>query len=170
VYDANASAAAGEPVWFFLSTGVSGINPYRARNFTYCYGKWLVGDTEDGRLGYVDETVATQYDEVAGWQFDTMLLYNESRGAIVHSLELVGTTGRAAADTDPTVFTSHSVDGLTWSDERQARIGSAGQTAQRVMWRQLGILRNFRSQRFRGANGCPISWARLQAELEPLSA
>lgn len=170
VYDANASIAAGEPVWFFLSTGVSGVNPYRARNFTYCYGKWLVGDTQDARIGYVDETLCTQYGAIAGWQFDTLILYNDSKGAIVHSLELVGTSGRATFGTDPTVFTSYTVDGLNWSQEKQARIGSAGQTQQRVVWRQQGILRSFRSQRFRGANDCPISWARLQAEIEPLSA
>jgi hypothetical protein len=43
--------------------------------------------------------VVTQYGEIAGWQFDTMMLYNAGKGAIVWSLELVGTTGRAPAAT-----------------------------------------------------------------------
>lgn len=170
VYDAMASAVAETPIWFFLSTGVVGINAYRARNFVWCYGKWIVGDTEDGRVGYVDNTLTTQYEEVAGWQFDTMLIYNASKGAIVNSLELVGTTGRAPEGEDPTVFTSYTLDGEVWSDEKQARIGVSGATQQRVVFRRQGKMRNFRGQRFRGANATPISWARLEAEVEALYA
>lgn len=170
VYDAMASAVAGEPIWFFMSTGVSGIQPYRARNFVWCHGKWIVGDTQDGRIGHVDESVATQYGEIAGWRFDTMLLYNEGRGAIVHSLELSGTTGRAPSGERPTVFTSYTADGRTWSDEKQASMGTSGQTRQRVVFRRLGKMGDIRGIRFRGANATPISWSRLQAELEPLYA
>lgn len=168
VYDAAASLVSGQPIWFFLSTGVTGPAAYRARHFVWCYGKWLVGDTQDGRVGYVDETVVTQYEAVAGWQFDTMLLYNDGAGAIVWSLELVGTTGRAPGADDPTVFHSYTLDGLNWSQERTARMGSAGQTSQRVMFMECGCMEHMRSERFRGANKTPISWARLEAKLEPL--
>lgn len=170
VYDATASLVAGQPVWFFISTGVSGIHPYRAQNFVYAYGKWIVGDTQDGRIGFVDETVMSQYGEVTGWTFETPLIYNQSKGGIVNSLELVGTTGRAPFGEDPSVFHSYTLDGLTWSDERQAGLGTAGQTQKRVVWRSDGKFDNFRGERFRGANTCPISWARLEAEIEPLNA
>lgn len=169
VYDAAASAAVQEPVWFSLGSSALGDGAYRARNFVWCYGKWLCGDTEDGRIGYVDETVCTQYGDVVGWQFDTLLLYNGGRGAILHSLELVGTTGRAPGADDPTAFFSYTDDGILWSQERQARMGSAGQTQQRVQWRRLGRMRHVRGLRFRGANATPISWAVLEAEMEGLS-
>lgn len=170
VYDAAASVAMEESVWFFLSTGASGINPYRARNPVWCYGKWIVGDSDDARIGVVDEAVVTQYDEIAGWQFDTMLLYHEGNGAQVHELELVGTTGRAALGETPTVFHSYTVDGLTWSDERQTSMGTRGDTQHRVIFRRRGKMRNYRGERFRGANKTPISWMRLQARLEGLDA
>lgn len=168
VYDAAASVVAGEPIWFFLSTGVVGPAAYRARHFTWCYGKWLVGDTQDGRIGYVDESVITQYGAIAGGQFDTMLLYNEGRGAIVWGLELVGTTGRAPGSEQPTVFHSYTVDGVNWSQERQVSMGSAGQTTKRVQLRKCGRMQNVRGERFRTANATPISWSRLEALLEPL--
>lgn len=174
VYDALASLVTGEPIWFFLSTGIIGPGDepaaYRARHFTWCYGKWIVGDTEDGRIGYVDESVITQYDEVAGGRFDTMNLYNASKGAIVWSLELVGTTGRSPGSENPTVFHSYTLDGLNWSQERTARMGTAGQTTQRVVFRECGCMENIRGERFRTANATPISWSRLEAELEPLNA
>lgn len=170
VYDAAASAAVEAPVWFHMSTGESGIHPYRARNFVYGYGRWIVGDTEDGRIGIVDDSVATQYDEIAGWQFDTTLLYNESKGAIVHSLELVGTMGRGPVDDRRTIWTSYSVDGVTWSDEKAASMGERGDRLHRAVWRRQGFMRNFRGQRFRGANVVPGSIARLEAQFEALSA
>lgn len=168
VYDAAASLVSGQPIWFLLSTGVTGPTSYRARHPVWCYGKWLVGDARDSRIGYVDETVVTQYGDVAGWQFDTMLLYNDGAGAIVWSLELVGTTGRAPGADDPTVFHSYTLDGLNWSQERTARMGSAGQHGQRVVFMECGAMEHVRSERFRGANKTPISWARLEAKLEPL--
>jgi hypothetical protein len=170
VYDAAASIAVGEPVWFFLSTGVTGINAYRARNFTFAYNRWIVGDTEDGRIGYVDEDLCTQYEVIPGWQFDTMLLYNGGKGAEVHCLELVGTTGRAALGDEPTVFHSYTLDGMTWSNERQVTMGVRGDRQARVQFRRRGKMRNFRGERFRGANATPISWVRLEAELEGLNA
>jgi hypothetical protein len=169
VYDLAGSQAAGEPVWFFRSTGVSGVNPYRARGFVWCYGKWIVGDTQGGRLGYVDDNVTTQYGEVSGWQFDTMLLNNSGKGAIVWALELTGTTGRAPAGEDPTIFHSYTVDGLKWSREQTARMGAPGQTSVRVQFRRCGQLDNVRGERFRGANRTPVSWMRLEAELEGLN-
>lgn len=170
VYDAAASVAMQEPVWFFLSTGVSGIQPWRARNAVWCYGRWIVGDTEDGRIGVIDESVVTQYNEIAGWQFDTMLLYHEGNGAQVHELELVGTTGRAPLGDEPTVFHSYTVDGQNWSTERQASMGRRGNTQHRVVFRRRGKMRNVRGERFRGANRTPISWLRLEAQLEGLDA
>jgi hypothetical protein len=169
VYDLAASLVAGEPIWFFLSTGTSGINAYRARSFVWCYGKWICGDTTDGRIGYVDDTVSTQYTAVAGWQFDTMWLYNGGKGAIVWALELTGATGRAPGDDNPTVFHSYTVDGLTWSQERSVSTGVAGNTTVRVQFRRCGQMERMRGERFRGANASPVSWLRLEADLEALS-
>jgi hypothetical protein len=169
VYDAAASAAAGEPVWFVMSSGDSGINAYRGRGFVYLDGQWLVGDAQSRQVGRVDDSVTTQFGEMTGWQFDTMLLYNDSKGAQVHALELVGALGRGPVGETPTVFTSYTVDGLNWSQERQASMGARGNTQQRVVWRRQGHFFGFRGQRFRGANTTPVSWARLEAEIEPLA-
>ena len=42
VYDAAASKELGSPVWFELNSGNVIRQKYRARNFVYCYDKWLV--------------------------------------------------------------------------------------------------------------------------------
>ncbi len=170
VYDAMASAVMGEPVWFFMSTGVAGIHAYRGIGFVYAGNKWIVGDKSTAHIGFIDESVTTQYGEVAGWQFDTMLLYNASKGAQVHSLEIIGTYGRAPEGENPTAFTSYTVDGLTWSNEKPANMGRRGDTQHRLTWFKQGHMRNFRGQRFRGANATPWSAARLEAEIEGMYA
>jgi hypothetical protein len=44
VYDAAASAAVGEPVWFTLTSSIVGAGTYRARNLVWCFNQWNTGD------------------------------------------------------------------------------------------------------------------------------
>lgn len=168
VYDLGASKVVGEPVWYYLSSG-SALGRYRAWNFSFCYGKWICGDKEGNQIGIVDETVATQYGDEAGWQFDTALIHNEGRGAIFWELELCALTGRSPSLTkNPTVYHSYTHDGMTWSDEKPAKLGASGMTQQRVVWYGLGAMDDWRGLRFRGVTDAPVAFARLGAKLEGL--
>ena len=170
VYDENASQILQAPAWHILSSSADSQSKYRGRNFVYAYNKWLCGDFFDGRIGIVDGTVATQYGEVAGWQFDTKLGYAEGKSVIVHRMELSGLMGRAPFGDKPTVFASYTEDGMTWSDEKAASMGRTGDRQHRLQWRRLGVFRNVRGMRFRGANKSPIAIARLDADFEQLYA
>lgn len=169
VYDFAASQALGTPVWFYMSSSISGISPYRAKDFCYCYGQWRVGDTLESKLGVIDDSVTTQYGNVIGWQFDTEIIYNASKGVLVNQLEIVGLFGRAEVGADPTIFVSWTNDGVIWSDERVLHIGKIGERGKRPEIRQNGRFSNWRAYRIRGANACVASFTRLEAELEPLA-
>jgi len=169
VYDFAASQALGIPVWFFLTSAVAGISPYRAKDFCYCYGQWRVGDTLESKLGYIDETVTTQYDNVIGYQFDTEIIYNGSKGVIVNQLEIVGLFGRAELGEDPCIFVSWTNDGEVWSDEVLLKLGKFGERQKRPQIRQGSRFANWRAYRIRGANRAVASFSRLEAELEPLA-
>jgi hypothetical protein len=97
-------------------------------------------------------------------------LYNEGRGALFNSLELVCLTGRVEAGEDPYISTSYSVDGITWSQERSIRAGIIGDRTRRLAWFQQGHLINWRIQRFTGDSRALISVARLEVGLEPLAS
>lgn len=168
VYDGAASAVVQEPVWFTLTSSLSGVGVYRARNFVWCYDKWLCGDPVTIGLGTLDSTVSTHYGANVGWQFETLMVYNKANGGVVHDLELVGLPGRVAAGLDPVVWTSYSNDGQTWSQEQPARVGRLGERNQRMAWRRQGQIRHYRVQRFRGTSESRISVAALEAEIEPL--
>jgi len=170
VYDSAATAAMQEPVWYTLDSGLATPAQYRARNFVWCYDRWLCGDPTSEALGQLDDTVSTHYGQVIGWEFGTTIIYNEGRGAIFHELELVGLPGRVPLGADPVIWTSYSLDGETWSQERAISAGRQGQRRKRLVWIGQGRMDHWRIQRFRGTSDAHLSVARLEAKLEPLNA
>lgn len=171
VYDAGASSAVGTPVWYTLDSGtLTDKSIYRARYLTWCYDQWLAGDTMGSSIGRLDNTVHTHYGDSVGWEFSTPIIYNESRGGIVHVLELVGLPGRVTLGDDPMVYTAYSLDGETWSQDMGIQAGMTGERNKRLIWVQQGAFRNWRIQRFRGTSDASIAIARLEAQVEPLSA
>jgi len=177
VYDAAASRAVNDPVWHILVSGAEGELPYRARNFVQCYGKWLFGDNQSLVIGYLTDRDARQFGDTVPWQFDTQIVYNEGRGALFNELELVRLPGRQSvnpidgpANTDATVFYSYTDNGLQWSNPQSSLKTRPGMTDARTCWRRLGRMSQWRGIRLRGMNNpYPDAFARLEAQLEPLS-
>lgn len=169
VYDVVASQALGEPVWHHLTSAVSGFAAYRAKDLVWCYDKWLIAEPSSGIVGYLSDSISSHFGQDVRWEFGTLIVYNEGRGAIFHELELVCLTGRVAFGKDPQISTSYSVDGETWSQDRFIKVGKQGDRTKRVTWLQQGHMRNWRIQRFRGDSQSFISIARLEARLEPLA-
>lgn len=167
-YDGAASLVVGEPIWFELTSSVVGPGTYRARNLVWCYDRWLAGDPTSNLIGELVNSVSSHFGATIGWDFGTQILYNKGDGAIVHAVELVALTGRAALGVDPTVWTSYSLDGVTWSQEKPISAGKQGDRAKRLQWRNQGKMRNWRIQRFRGTSDALTSFARLDLTVEPL--
>jgi len=169
VYDAAASQALEQQVWFTLSTSVVGFAQYRARNFVWAYDKWLVGDPQSSNIGHMVQDISSHWGQIVRWEFGTLIIYNESKGALFNQLELVSLTGRVALGVDPIITTSYSTDGMAWSQDRPIRVGTTGSTKKRLCWFQQGHMHNWRIQRFRGDSQAHLSFARLEAQIEPLA-
>ena len=169
VYDAAASEALQTQVWFTLTSTVAGFSQYRARNFVWCYDKWLVGDPLSNNLGYFSQATGHHWGQQVRWEFGTSIVYNEGNGAIFNRLELVSLTGSVTLGTNPQISTSYSTDGLAWSQDRSIAVGTTGNTAKRLAWFQQGHMRNWRIQRFRGDSDAHISFVRLEAQIEALA-
>lgn len=170
VYDGPASVAVDEPVWHTLDSGLLAPQAYRARHFVWCYDKWLCGDPTSAALGQLVDTVSTHYGATIGWEFSTSILYNEGRGAIFHQLELVALPGRVPLGANPVIWTSYSLDGATWSQERTCNAGRQGERGKRLVWFRQGSMRQWRVQKFRGTSDAHLAIARLEVELEALNA
>lgn len=169
VFDGPSSRTLGTPVWFILTSSLEGFSTYRAKNFVYCYDKWLCGDPTTGKHGYLVDNISSHYGSVNRWEFGTSIIYNNSMGAIFHELELVALTGRVILGENPTIWTSYSLDGDTWSNSKPISAGKTGQRDKRLVWLQQGNMKHWRVQRFRGTSDAHISIARLEARVEPLN-
>ena len=169
VFDAAATGELNQPVWFTLTTSQVGFGQYRARNLIWAYDKWLVGDPQSSNIGYLVQDTGHHWGAIVRWEFGTPITYNEGNGAIFNELELVALPGSVALGINPMISTSYSVDGLSWSQDRSIGAGTTGNTRKRLVWLQQGHMRNWRIQRFRGDSQAHISFARLEAQLEPLA-
>ena len=170
VYDATASVVQGEPVWFVLTSSITGLGQYRAKNLVWCYDKWLVGDTKSSNIGYLVSDISDQYGEEVGWEFGTMITYNSGNGAIFNELELVCLSGRVKLGVEPTIYTQYSLDGETWSMPKGRTAGKQGQRNKRIAWLSQGKMRNWRIQRFKGTSEAHLTIARLEVKIESLNA
>jgi hypothetical protein len=168
VYDAAASEALGDQVWFTLTTTVVGFAQYRARNLVWAYDKWLVGDPQSSIIGYLVDDIGSHWGQRVHWEFGTIIAYNEGKGALFQKIELVSLTGRVALGTNPQISTSYSLDGLSYSQDRYIYVGTIGNTSKRLAWFQQGHMRNWRIQRFRGDSDSHIAFARLEMQIEGL--
>lgn len=168
VYDASASQAFGTPVWFTLASTLAGFAQYRARNMVWVYDKWMVGDPQSSSIGYLVQDIGSHWGQQVYWEFGTLIVYNEGKGALFQQLELVALTGSVALGTNPQISTSYSVDGKAYSQERFISVGTIGSN-KRLSWFQQGHMRNFRIQRFKGDSDAHVSYARLEAKIEGLA-
>ncbi len=168
-YDLAATKTLGKSVWFSLDSGVIGYAQYRAQNWVWCYGKWIFDDPQAPRVGAISEATSHSYGQLISWELATSMLYDEGRGAVIHELELVGLPGRVEFGADPVIWTSYSLDGQTWSQERPVNCGRQGETIKRIRWMKQGKWENVRIQRFRGTSDAHIAIARLEARVEAMN-
>lgn len=169
VFDASASKALETAVWFTLTTTLIGFSQYRARNMVWVYDKWMVGDPQSTNIGYLVQDTGHHWGQQVRWEFGTLIVYNESNGAIFNEMELVSLTGSITLGENPQISTSYSLDGQTYSQEKFISVGTIGNRKKRLAWFQQGHMRNWRIQRFRGDSDAHVSYVRLEAQIEGLA-
>lgn len=169
VYDGAASQELGTPVWFCLTSALVGFEQYRARHHVWAYDKWLVADTQSAKVGYLNDGIGDHWGQKVRWEFGTMIVYNDSNGALFNQMELVALTGSVALDKNPQISTSFTTDGITWSQPKFISCGGFGARSKRLAWFNQGHMRNWRIQRFNGDSDAHIAFVRLEADVEALA-
>ena len=157
------------PIWFVLVSTLSNLAQYRARNLVWAYDKWLVGDPQSSNIGYLVQETGHHWGQQVRWEFGTIIVYNQSNGALFNEMELVSLTGSVALGKNPQISTSYSLDGKAYSQEKFISVGTIGNTKKRLAWFQQGHMRNWRIQRFRGDSDAHVSYVRLEAQIEALA-
>lgn len=167
VYDLYGSRVAGISLWHIRKS--DGGN-YRARGFQRIYGKWVVGDSSDGRIGELRDDVATEYGATVFREFTTPLGFTDGMSYIVHEARLFGIPANTALSTNPKVSMSKSENGRTYSQERWAPSGRIGDYNYTPVWRQVGRASYQMTMKFRVANNSFYTPSRLEVRAEVLNA
>jgi len=138
--------------WFEQQTGVSD-NALRVASIDFVYNKLIVTDAVDGRIGYLDEDVFTEYGDRLLAEKVTPPVFIDGVSTIFHELELIIDAGQGlitGQGSDPQVMMDFSDDGgRNWSYELWTDLGGIGEYYQRAVWRRLGESPQSRIFRFR---------------------
>ena len=168
-FDIGATEAAGQPIWYYLTSAVEGLGEYRAQYYLNNSGKWTVADTLTPRIGCLSDEHGHHWGEQVGWEFSTPIIYNDAKGAVFHSIELVGMPGSVALGENPVIETRYSEDGVTWSSRALCKMRTIGNRTAPIKWLRQGMMRDRRIQKFSGTSEAHISVAALEAEVEGLT-
>lgn len=141
VYNGTASVLAQAPVWFELQTGVTDAQ-WRVNAIVKAYGKLLLGDDVDGRIGTLDNDTYTDYGSVMFRQATTSPFTQNGIAIFAGEFEATFQSGvglTLGQGSDPIVRMDFTDDGArTWSSEFKRSIGKIGRYEQRAIWRRQG--------------------------------
>lgn len=130
-YNSTASALQGRPVWNRRSTNGG---RWRVNDVADVFGKNIVTDNVDGRIGLMSRSVNTEYGETVKRQFSGAYLSAQGAPLFVSELELRNENGVGGSQQ-----LEISIDGgRTFYDMGSISLGDVGNYDARQIWRQLG--------------------------------
>ena len=122
----------------------------RVNSMLTAYGRVVVGDSTDGRIGAFDMDGYTEYGGPLIRTVSTQPFQNNMKPFMVPGIELTMEAGVGTAEVpDPKIRMSRSTDGgKTFSDERARGIGKVGEYGRRTIWRRNGRASRFEVFKF----------------------
>lgn len=119
-----------------------GYDKWRAQHSMAAFGKTIVGDSQSGKLFYLDSDTYTEDGGTMVWGVDSPPLHVFPNGAIVDAVHFDLATGYgtlAGQGSDPKVMLQISTDGgNTFGQYRELELGVRGTHSARVTARRLG--------------------------------
>lgn len=157
--------------WIFFESGITGADttiPWCAKNVTFAYDKYYVGDATNGNVGVLDD-VKTDYGNNWEWSFDTFLDGGQASYFTINNVTLKCLTGRSLVEA--TIGLTISKDGVVWQTGNTVwrGLGTTGAYSQTIDWTMpggLGSYENFAGLRFRGTADVSFAVEAIDADIE----
>lgn len=141
VFNGTASALMGKQIWFEIQSGLED-GPWRVNAIVKSFGKLLVGDSIDGRVGEFVDNDRTEYGNVILRQGTTQPFSQDGTEIFAGDLEATFQAGVGLTQgqgSDPVAIMEFSDDGgHTFKGEFKRKIGKIGQFGQRSVWTRQG--------------------------------
>ena len=154
--------------WFQLQSGIDD-DRWRVNAIVNAYGKLLCSDSNDGRIGYLDN-IFEEYGETI-YRERTSQPFNQGNvSQYWPEIELTMETGvglTTGQGSDPQIRMSFSDDGgRTFSAEQTRSFGKVGEYKKRAIWRRNGRVPSNRVLRFTMSDPVKSNVIRLDGVLE----
>jgi hypothetical protein len=167
-FDSAASQLSGSPKWHERKSKdrFGRATNWRVNGIMKAYGKTLVTDNQDGRVGAMDLDTYTEYGETINRSFSITPFHAEGENITIAEIELTCESGTAGAtDAEPFISRSYSDNARTFDNETPRSLGKQGEYNKRQIWRKDGQLRRFRVYRFVVDAAIKITIIKLDADL-----
>lgn len=124
--------------------GIFTLQRFRVNSIVTAYGKVLVGDSQDGRIGELNNDVYMEYENNILRRIATQPFQNNMKAMFVPTIELVCESGVGNADCPkPQIIMERSKDAKIWTDGRARSLGIQGEYKRRQIWRRNGRVSRF---------------------------
>lgn len=154
--------------WFQMQSGLSD-NKWRVSAIVQAYGEILCSDTEDGRLGKLDD-VYTEYGDTIYQERTSQPYMIDGSSQYWAENELFMESGvglTSGQGSDPQIRMSYSDDGgRTFSAERARSFGKIGEYNKRIVWRRLGRVPFNRVVRLKNTDPVKANILKMEGTLE----
>jgi len=118
---------------------------WRVNSITTAYGRVLVGDSKDGRIGALDSDLYFEYGNNIIRTNTTQPFSNQGEPLFVSAVEITPESGVGNDDApDPVIRLSWSDDAKTFNNEIPRSLGKIGEYNRRCIWRRLGRFPRYR--------------------------
>ena len=130
--------------------GIKSLVRSRINSVINAYGKIIVGDQFDGRIGELSQEFSTEYGDNIIRRISTQPFINNMEEFFLPKLELTIESGVGNSSVpDPQIVLDISKDGgKTFKDERWRPMGKVGEYNRRAIWRRNGRFARFSVLRF----------------------
>jgi len=150
--------------WHERKSSVNNLSVrWRVNSLVTAYGRVLVGDSEDGRIGELKRDVYTEYGENIRRVIATQPFSNQGNSIKIPMIELTVESGVGNSnEPDPVISMDISDDGKTFTYERTRSMGKVGEYNRRAVWYKNGRAPRFRILRFKMSD--PVKPVIIKAE------
>lgn len=139
---------------------------WRVQSLVTAYGRVIVGDSQDGRIGSMSLDFYDEYGTEIVRDICTLPFSNQSKPVFFPSIELTMESGVGdLTTTSPKMTMERSLDGKTWTAPRIRPFGAEGEYGRRVVWRRNGRAARFEIFRFRMSDPVKPVMIKLQADV-----
>lgn len=140
----------------------------RINSLVTAYGRIMVADSQDGRIGELDPDTYTEYGNPIIRSFNTLTIFNDTVSFSVPRVELTMEPGVGNADQpDPEIRMSISRDAKKFGDPKTRKVGAEGNNKARQVWRRMGRFARMCVIKFEFSDPCKFAALRLDVDVRP---